>query len=281
MSARLDLLAESANETPLAGSWLQQLAMGSYRGVPFHVDSLDWTLGHNVVLREYPFQDLPTVFTMGRAAEEIKFSAYVIGDDYHLQRDALISALEGSGLLMHPTAGVIRVYVNGKFTIKEALTTEGGMARFELSFVVAEPRRYPTGNANTQAEATAKAAAAKAAAKQAFAAQWKLKEKPGWVADGAVSRINDSLAATWSKLSVATKAVTEFNSAVIGNYQALNQGLNDLVREPRLLADQVATLFELPAELSQAGARDFQNAFKWVFDVSKRVRKTAFEVSIV
>jgi len=262
-------------------SWIDQLLPASFRGVPFHVDSIEHHAGDNVVLREYPFQDLPTVFRMGEAAEEIKFSAYVIGDDYTDQRDKLREVLTGDGVLVHPTAGSMRVFVAGKYTIKEAPTTEGGLARFDLTFVRAEPRRYPQGVTNTPQEAFRKAELAKAAAKDAFAAQWVLKEKPGWAADLAVNRIKDAVAATWSKLARVTQGLGDFTSEVIGNYQALNSGLNDLVRTPRLLADQIATLFELPTDLSQAAARDFQAAFSWVFDLDKRLRKTDFEVSVM
>lgn len=262
-------------------SWIDQLLPASFRDVAFHVDSIEHHAGDNVVLREYPFQDLPTVFRMGEAAEEIKFSAYVIGDDYTEQRDKLRAVLTGDGVLVHPTAGAMRVFVAGKYTIKEAPTAEGGMARFDLCFVRAEPRRYPQGVTNTPQEAFRKAELSKAAAKDAFAAQWKLKEKPGWVADRAVSRITDAVAATWSKLARVTQGLGDFTSEVIGNYQALNSGLNDLVRTPRLLADQIATLFELPTDLSQAAARDFQAAFSWVFDLDKRLRKTDFEVSVM
>ena len=38
-------------------AWAQQLQPASWRGVPFHVDSVDISAGDNVVLREYPFQD--------------------------------------------------------------------------------------------------------------------------------------------------------------------------------------------------------------------------------
>lgn len=262
-------------------SWIDQLLPASFRGVPFHVDSIEHHAGDNVVLREYPFQDLPTVFRMGEAAEEIKFSAYVIGDDYTDQRDKLREVLTGDGVLVHPTAGSMRVFVAGKYTIKEAPTTEGGLARFDLTFVRAEPRRYPQGVTNTPQESFRKAELAKAAAKDAFAAQWVLKEKPGWAADLAVNRIKDAVAATWSKLARVTQGLGDFTSTVIGNYQALNSGLNDLVRTPRLLADQIATLFELPTDLSQAAARDFQAAFSWVFNLDKRLRKTDFEVSVM
>lgn len=262
-------------------AWLDQLRPASFRGVQFQVDTIEVSAGDTVVLREYPFQDLPTVFRMGEAAEEIKLSAYVIGDDYDERRDALREVLSGEGVLVHPTAGSIRVFVAGKFTIREAPTSEGGMARFDLTFVRAEPRRYPQAGPATQLDAAEKAAAAKQAARDAFAAQWSLQGKPGWAADRAVARVRDSLSATWSKLAGASQNLGDFTSQITGNYQALVGGLDDLVRTPRLLADQVATLFELPSELSQGGARQFQSAFQWVFDLEKRLRKTEFEVVVM
>lgn len=262
-------------------SWLDQLRPASFRGVPFQVDTIEHLAGDSVVVREYPFQDLPTVFRMGEAAEEIKLAAYVIGDDYDEQRDKLRQVLTGDGLLVHPTAGTLRVFVAGRFTIKEAPTAEGGVARFDLTFIRAESRRYPTSSGSTTADATQKAADAKAAASAAFAAQWKLAQKPGWVADRAVARVQSAVAATWAKLAKTTQGLGDFTSTVIGNYQALNTGLNDLVRTPRLLADQVATLFELPPELTQASARDFQAAFSWVFNLKQRLRQTDFEVSVM
>ena len=61
-------------------TWLEQLLPASFRGVPFQVDTIEHQAGDNVVLREYPFQDLPTVFRMGEAAEEIKFFDFAFKD---------------------------------------------------------------------------------------------------------------------------------------------------------------------------------------------------------
>lgn len=262
-------------------TWLDQLRPASFRGVPFQVDTIEHSAGDNVVLREYPFQDLPTVFRMGEAAEEIKLAAYVIGDDYTDQRDRLRQVLTGEGVLVHPTAGTLRVFVAGKFTLKESPTAEGGVARFDLTFIRAEARRYPTEGTSTPADAAAKAGTAKASAVDDFAAGWSLDRKPGFVADRAVARINSALDATWQKLARASQGLGDFTSNLIGNYSALRTGLNDLVRTPRVLADQVATLFELPAELSAAAARDFQGAFAWVFDLNQRIRQTDIEQVIM
>lgn len=262
-------------------SWFDQLLPASFRGVPFQVDALEHSAGDNVVLREYPFQDLPTVFRMGEAAEEIKFSAYVIGDDYTEQRDRLRQMLSGDGVLIHPTAGTMRVFCAGKFSIKEAITSEGGLARFDLTFIRADTRRYPTAGASTQAESDERADIAKAAAKAAFAAQWSTTKVPGWAADRAVARIKNSVSGVWSQISRVSQGLGDFTNTVLGNYRALASGLDELVRTPRLLADQVATLFELPSELSAAAARDFRSAFQWGFDFKKRLQVVDFETSVM
>lgn len=260
-------------------AWLDQLQPASFRGVPFQVDTIEHQAGDNVVVREYPFQDLPTVFRMSEGIEEIKFSAYVIGDDYIEQRRALREVLTGSGVLIHPTAGSVRVFVAGKYTVKEAPTAEGGMARFDLVFVRAETRRYPTGVANTSQTAKDKATAAKAASVDAFAAGFDLTNKPGWVADRVVARITDSVSAVWGNMSKVTGGLGDFSNTVIGNYQVLRDGVSSLVRQPRLLGNAVANLFSLPTDLSSAVARDFSANFGGLFNLSSLVSNRDFEVS--
>lgn len=262
-------------------SWLDQLQMASFRGVEFQVDGIDVSAGDNVVLREYPFQDLPTVFRMGEAAEEIKFSAYVIGEDYIEQREALRLVLSGEGVLVHPTAGSIRVFVAGKFAIKENPTAEGGMARFDLTFVRAETRRYPAGKVSTPAAAAAAAQVADTSSEDAFVSSFDLSDKPGWAVDRAVARVNESVAGVWGQIKSVTAGVSDFSNTLIGNYQALRDGLNDLVRTPRLLAAALTQLFALPGDLSAAAARDFKAAFEGLFDMSSKVDQTDFAVSVM
>lgn len=55
--------------------------------------------------------------------------------------------------------------------------------------------------------------------------------------------------------------------------------MNDLIRQPRLLAEAVATLYELPRDLDAAKARDLRAAYQSLFDVGSRVAKTDFETS--
>lgn len=261
--------------------WFDQLQSASFRNVPFQVDTIEVTAGDNTVLREYPFQDLPTVFRMGEGVEEIKFSAYVIGGDYIEQRERLRKVLTGEGVLIHPTAGSIRVYVVGKYTIKENPTAEGGMARFDLTFVRAEARRYPVGVANTESQAALAAAKAKESAKDQFAENFDILKAPGWVGDRVMTNLTASLAGVWGQIKGVTAGLGDFTNGAIAGYQTLRANLDDLVRTPRLLADAVSNLYSLPTELSAAVARDFQSAFAWGFDLDKKIVKTDFEVSVM
>lgn len=262
-------------------NWIDQLRMASFKGVPFQVDTVDITAGDNVVVREYPFQDLPTVFRMGEAVEEFKIAAYVIGDDYLDQVVALRLALTGEGVLIHPTAGAVRVYVSAKYTIKENPTAEGGMARFDLSFVRAEARRYPVTAANTPQQAFQAAEKASAAVQSAMAASWNLPAAPSWAQALAVLRLSTSITAVWGQISAVTGQITGFRDAVIGNYQALTAGLTQLITMPQALAQAVAGLFALPSDMSAAVARDYQAAFAWGFELSSKLVKTDYTAVVI
>lgn len=282
MSELVDRLVSSDGaESTDKATWLDQLQPASFRGVPFQVDTIDWTAGDNVVLREYPFADLPTVFRMGSAAQEIRFSAYLIGDDYHRQRDTLMDALTGEGMLMHPTAGAMKVFCAGKYTLREAPTSEGGMVRIDLVFVRAEMRRYPVGATNTTASATSAGDAAKKGAVDSFASRWSLAGKPGWVVDNTIGRLKSAIDGVYGPIADAARTVNEFNSELIGSVQTLRADLDDLVREPRRLADAVTTLFQLPPEMTQATARAFQSAFAWAFDLDAKLPRRPFEQVLV
>lgn len=262
-------------------AWFDTLTTASFRGVAFQVDSIDVTAGDNTVLREYPFQDLPTVFRMGEGVEEIKFSAYVIGDDYIAQRDALRAVLTGKGTLVHPTAGYLEAYCVGKFAIKENPTAEGGMARFDLTFVRAEARRYPVGVASTPVIANFAADGAAKAAQDQFAVDFSLLSAPGWAADRAIATLTASLDGVWGQLKGVQGGLGDYSNSLIGNYQQLRTGLADLVRTPRALAAGLAALFTLPTELSAALGRDFRDAFAWGFDLSTKLVRNDFETSVI
>lgn len=257
--------------------WLQQLKQASFRGVPFHVDTVEVQAGDNVVVREYPFEDLPQVFRMGTGTELFKFHAYVIGPDYQAQRNALRLVLTGDGVLVHPSAGTLRASVADKYTMSEAPLREGGIVRFQLTFVRSELRTYPQAVPNTQAQAVEAAGNAKEAAVDQFGAEFTLKGAPAWVQSRVVDRLGGVLDGTWGQLRQLTGTSTEFTDSLVGSYQVLRGGLTDLVSTPAGLAGAVRELFTLPTDLADGAATSFQSAYQSVFGIGSTVHRSDFE----
>lgn len=266
-------------------TWLDQLKTASFRGVSFQLDSIDISAGENLVVQEYPFEDLPSVTRMGEAAEMIRISAYVIGPDYQDRRENLRAALHNvpadGGELVHPTAGTIRVHVADKYSIKEAPLTQGCVVRFDITFVRAKVRVWDQPVADPSEEAKAAARKARDAAADEFEAGFKLAGAPGWVQERVVGRVSASLDKAWDGLQVATRDITDLNDQAVGVFQVLRNGMQDLVRSPREFAGALNELFTLPGDLEAAAGASFRGAFEGLFNLGSNLPNSAFEVSLV
>ena len=118
--------------------WRDRLLQASFRDIPFEVETYSMSVGRRTAVYEYPQRDLPSAQDFGLTTREVSFSAYVLGDDYDLQRNNLIQALEfpGSGMLVHPYYGRFKVNVTSA-KVSET-STEYRMAKFDLSFIAVD-----------------------------------------------------------------------------------------------------------------------------------------------
>lgn len=113
----------------------RELIGGSFRGVPFFVDSHNREGGRRLVTHEIAKNDIPAYDDMGRKARVFRVTAYVLGDAYFAQRDALLAALEdveGASELIHPYFGSKRVRA-GIVNLRESVA-DGGIATFRIDF---------------------------------------------------------------------------------------------------------------------------------------------------
>lgn len=266
--------------------WLEQLQPASWRGVGFHVDSIEITAGDTLLVREYPFQDLPKVLRMALGREDIKFSAYVIGDDYHLQREALREMLhdvpDEGGVLIHPTYGALRCHLADRYQISEQPTEEGGIARFELTFVRTQPRIYPYAQTSTTAQVQAASEQLDAATQEDFAAQFNLDNLPPWARELATGR----LGAAAGRLGQLCTPVLRFGQdleAATAAAASLTTDLAQLVRAPRQLASAIAQLLADPidwfvANDSTGAAMAWLSALSPLFDLGSSMAQPSLTV---
>lgn len=224
-------------------TWRDQLQRASFRGAPFHVRTADTEEGRRGVLHEYPQRDDPFVEDLGRKAAEFSIDAFVIGDDYAKARDALRDALKkpGPGELVHPTLGRLNVALTAPFRFVEALSDEGGMARFSLRFTETSDNLQPAAGSDTAYLVESAAGAASDSVVADFADVFGVDGLPEWVSADAVAVLGEAMAAL-----DAARAGLAPDLSVLGDFAAeltgVTSSLSSLVRTPLTLASRIAGL---------------------------------------
>lgn len=130
----------------MADDILSKLYSASFRGVPFLFTDTERESGRKVSPHEYPNTSRRYVEDLGKFLPVFRISACLSaqGDDYFLNRDRLITALEtpGSGELSHPFYGTFTVSLINNPRIKES-TRNIGVVEFDLEFAVTGEEVFP------------------------------------------------------------------------------------------------------------------------------------------
>lgn len=225
-------------------SWRDRKQPASFRGVAFFVDSADYGGGRRLQRNQYPKRDEPYNDDLGRKQREFPVEAFVIGTDYDVARDKLIDALEkaGPGLLIHPFYGPRNVEVDD-FRVKDAIS-EGGVARFSITFVEANLQPAPTIRVATGLSVSLAASSALASLIADFGAAFKVLGLPGYV------------------LSAATSLMTNVVSAmdsVLNRMPTVGADLTVLSNEIEIFSKQVSSRLTKPLDLATQLADTLRN----------------------
>ena len=231
-------------------TWRDAYRPGSFRNAAFLTQSHEHELGRRGESHAFPFRDEPWFEDLGRKGRAWTISAFVIGPDYRTARDALLAALEapGAGTLVHPFLGTFAAHVAG-CRLSES-TAEGGMARFDLSFV--EPGVMVTAEVRTDTAGASKAtsAVAKANAKAGFLASFLAAGQAGFVQLGSaqfLGTLSAQIAQAGGLLGGAGTVLRAFHSGL-----ATLQGAASLLGQPARLADAMLGMIDA---LSQLGGQ--------------------------
>ncbi len=227
-------------------TWRDQLQQASFRNVPFEVESDDATFGRRVEVHEYPQRDMPYAEDLGRKARERNLTAFVVGDDYMTRRDNLLAAFEkaGAGELVHPYYGRMMVTVTD-VRVSHSLT-EGGMCRFQISFVESGELSYPAAVSATSTQSLQAADALQTSAINDFAENFSIDNLPEFA-------VNDALASFGDALTVMDGALTSAGVLLRNPLSLLSDDMAGLVREPATLARRFFGVFaKANAVLAQA-----------------------------
>ncbi|MET2524643.1 DNA circularization N-terminal domain-containing protein [Ralstonia sp. SM1884_UCD616_TZ26] len=116
-------------------SWEDRLVGASFRGVDFLTESHEARGGRRLVVHELPGAEEPEVEDLGAKAWDWKLSAYFIGPDYDLERDAFLERLNqpGADWLTHPWLG--EKWVRARDWSVHESNDKGGYCVFTIEFV--------------------------------------------------------------------------------------------------------------------------------------------------
>ena len=123
-------------------SWKTRLRKGSFKGLPFYLDSSETTSGRKTIIHDIPFREKPDIpEDTGKVTRKYKIKAFILGGDYMSLRDSFISLSEDKavGSLIHPYYGLKIVKLISVVNVRES-RDEGGYAEFNLTFLEAEEK---------------------------------------------------------------------------------------------------------------------------------------------
>lgn len=217
-------------------SWRDNLQPASFRSVPFFYLDTEGEGGRRTVEHEFPFRDTSYTEDLGKKNRTYRLQAFVIGDDYFTQRDALLTALEtqGSGTLVHPYLGSLTVNVKTPFKWRETMK-DGRMASFDLVFVDAGNNPSPTAAADTAAQSLSAVDDSNAQLQTSFDDAYTTTDLPIAVADAAsdlVLSIQSMMTGLMAGAGIADAALAD-----------LVASLSSLVSQPASLAAAVTQFF--------------------------------------
>lgn len=175
-------------------NWPKTLRRASFRGASFFVEGDSIETGRRLVVHEFPKRDLPYIEDMGRKANRVSVTAYVLGDDADSQEGGLRGACErgGAATLVLPLQ---RLKVHCEKCKRNFSKDKLGYIAFELDFVVdgeagsPEPAPYLARLTSSSADATS------TPLNEAFTASFKVTGQAGFVRDAAADEIRSVAAA--------------------------------------------------------------------------------------
>lgn len=210
---------------------------GSFRGVEFHVERSSTRGGRRWLIHEYPRRDTPSPEDMGKAKREWRLNLVVFGENYDQKRNALIQAFDaqGIGTLVHPYLGTVRAVATQPEWSESA--REGGICRFQVTFVQASEIQQPQVQVDTQRQVEVKAVAAREAVEADFQERYNVIEL---AADrvatierdlrDALSAIDSAVGDVTGPAADAIRAPVDLAAAVIGGISRIETTFTEPAR---------------------------------------------------
>jgi prophage DNA circulation protein len=224
-------------------AWRDRLRPASFRGIPFFIDTSQFTTGRRVQLHEFPDRDNPFPEDLGKNTRTFRVEGHILGD-YWATKDSLIEACEqeGPGELIHPYYGTRQVQV-GPVSFDED-TLEGQFLKVTFLFYEAGDNRFPRAVDDKQVLLENSADASLAAVKDDFDNNFTILGFAGFVVDTAREAVNAAADAIEQATEGLVQTIEEIADLAF-SIRNLKAEVNDLLQSPQLLSQRLLDSLEL------------------------------------
>lgn len=223
-------------------TWRDDLLPASLDGVPFFFEDVGSVLGRDGHTHEYYGNRPAWREDTGPATKRYVLDVYIVGPNYHLQRDLLIEVLNSKGPynFVHPFQGPAFVRAESPTTLNEKARVEGGMVRIGRLALVESGLDFPLifeFSAGRLSDLAGLAAAA-AAANTRFSILGAIDSVLSSIRNGlfaatsAVRKINGKIGGALNSIDQISSQLNEFDAAIdklLNSPASLMGTLNGLV----------------------------------------------------
>lgn len=182
--------------------WAATLRRASYRGASFFVEADQVQTGRRLVIHEFPHRDTPYVEDMGRKANMLTVTAYVVGDDVENSAAKLFNACQSGGqaALNLPTA---RLQAHCEDCSRDYSKDKLGHIAFSLKFVRHGAGSAPFATIGSARSVTFRASGLVTEIDNMFSRLFKTVGEAGFVIDAAIDQVRAFSADYTSALRLA------------------------------------------------------------------------------
>lgn len=232
--------------------WRKRLKPGIYKspsGISIRFQYVDLSMEFDLRGTPWEFPQVNDAYIQKKGFGPRKYPliCYFSGDNCDLEAQAFIAALcePGQGFLHHPLYGSLNNVVPfGTVKRTDAVTTAGNQTIVEVTFWTTTGAVYPNSDPSSVDEIASALKGFDLAAAQAFNTRMKMDKAALRV--GAIATIKGGLKKFSSAMSAVSNSVTAIRREVQDGLDALNFGMDVLIGQPLLLAQQISNLIKTP-----------------------------------
>ena len=198
-------------------------------------------------------------------ARKYPLRCYFSGPSHDIAATTFELALleQGPGRLEHPLYGAFDAIPFGQITRRDDLKSAANQSVIEVTFWTTLPSLYPSGTADARNELVAALVAFDLASTSEFVEATDLRTAAARVATKSTTQ--GLLKFVSGALTTVSEAVMSVDRAFRDGQRAVNYGIDVLVGQPLLLAQQIANLIKAPA-LARIGIESRLEAYRALAD---------------